>query len=282
MTSLLLESATSHLHLHQFQALLRDVQVFQSLDLDPRSKEACLMRLLYETARVHTDIALLDAWESAKEVGFWHLAEKKASGLDALDVQMLSVYCTIESLAVHMLDVQTPDFSPTEQFLESLQLHLLSAGRVDDLVTLFVYQLHMPHRRPSTKAIEEALTAAPTDDFDIQVHLKILLAHAQMRAGAKALAFQLLEKLLSMPLSRIERQRHSFALYLQLSFSEHLDDRNRIQATRLLRDLGNIGDNQSYLLLACWIAGKEAQKNSADIYIKTVKELLEKRYLFPW
>lgn len=281
MTAILLESATCHLHMHQFQALLKDAQDFKLLNLEPRSREACLMRLLYETARVHTDIALLDAWESAKDIGFWHLAEKKASDFDALDVQMLLVYCAIESLAVQMLDVETPNFSPTEEFLEILRLNLLSSGRIDDLVTLHVYQTHMPYRIPNTNAIVEALAAAPADDLDMQLHLSIMLAHALKRKGERDSAYKLLEDLLSRPSATIGYEIRLFAQYLHLSFSEHLDDKDHFQAKRLMGAFSDVGDYHSYLLLACWLAEQEAQKTSTNIYVSFVHELLENRYFLP-
>jgi hypothetical protein len=281
MTAILLESATCHLHMHQFQALLKDAQDFTFLNLDPRSKEACLIRLLYETARVHTDIALLDAWESAKDTGFRHLANKVASDFDALDVQMLSVYCAIESLAVQMLDVETPDFSPTEEFLESLRLHLLSSGRIDDLITIHVYQTHMPYRIPNTNAIEETLAAAPTDDLDVQVHLNIMLAHALQRKGERDLAYKLLEDLMSRTSAKMGYELHFFAQYLHLSFSGHLDDKDQFQATRLMGAFSDVGDYHSYLLLACWFAEQEAQKTSTNIYVSSVNELIENRYFLP-
>lgn len=274
---ILIESVACHLLLHKFQELRLDVKVFQSLELSPKCKESCLLRLLYATARVHTDLALQDAWENAKEVGLWHISGKEASDLDALDVQIISFYCAIEFLALQLLDIQPPDFSPSEEFLENLRLSLLSEGRIDDLVTIHINQSQMRHPSSEIKCLEDTLEATPPDDVEMQVHVKVMLAHTFKCDGNIESARQQLEKVQKKPLSETNFERQLFAQYLKTSLDEHSDGQAQDQARQLLSDLISIGNYHSCELLECWLAEIELHNSSIDSYIRSVKDILDKR-----
>jgi hypothetical protein len=265
---ILIESATCHLLLHQFQELRADVKAFQSLELSPKCKESCLLRLLYATARVHTDLTLQDAWEDAREVGLWHISGKQASDLDTMDVQIVCFYCAIEFLAIQLLDVQPPNFSPSKEFLENLRLNLLSEGRIDDLVMIHINQSQMRHQSSQIKSLEDTLEAVGPDDVEMQVHVKVMLAHAFKHDGNIESARRQLEEVQKKPLSETNYERQLFAQYLKVSLDEHSDGQAQGQARQLLGDL---------ISIECWLAEIELYNSSVDHYIQSIKDLLDKR-----
>ena len=214
---MLLERATCHLLLHQFQELQVDVGTFQSLELSPKGKESSLLRLLYATARIHTDLALWEAWEDAKEVGSWHISGKQADNLDKTVVQIICFYCTIEFLAIQFLDVQSPEFSPSKEFLESLRLNLLSKGRIDDLEILHISYSQIQQPSSQINSLEDTLEAIEPDDVEMRVHVMVMLAQAFKQDGNVAPAHQQLEKLQKKPFSGANYERQIFAQYLKVS-----------------------------------------------------------------
>ena len=202
---------------------------------------------------------------------------RKAGELSTMEVQIICVYCVIESLAIHLLDVQPPDFSPTDEYFESLRLHLLSEGRIEDLEMIHINQSQIRHRTFRISSLEDTLEAIGPDDLEMQVHFHVILASAFKRDGNIESACQQLEQVQRDPLSGINHERQLFALYLQVSLYNHPVDPSEDQVSRLLGDLTVIGNYHACELLECWLSEVELLKSSNNDYIQSVKRLLDKR-----
>ena len=274
---ILIESATCHLLLHQFNELRADIEDFQALKLSPKSRESCLLRLLYAIARVHTDLALQDAWEDAKEVGLWHMSSIQTNHLEPFDVQIACLYCEIESLAAQLLDVQSPYFSSREDFLEDVRLRLLKEGRFDDLGILHIHQAQMQYQGSCVDSLNDTLKAVRLDDVEMQVNIKVMLAHAFKRDGDVELACQQLEEVQSNSLSETNYERQLFAQYLKLSSPENPDSQVQNEARELMGELMNLGNNYACVLLECWLAELELKNGSLGNYKRSVQDLFDER-----
>lgn len=274
---LLTESAACHLNLHQFSNLKTNAKDLQTIPVSSFSKEACLLRLQYATARFHTDMALQEAWDDAKEVGALHVANANAREASPIDIELLGCYSIIESLARQFLDVQPPDFSPNQAFFEELYQSLQDQGRFEDLILALQSLAQTQHQQLQIQFLQAVLKDIGSRDKEMQVHAHMMLAFAFQWTGNVESALQELARVQQGSLFGVNLESQLSALYLGYSLEMHSTTHQNDKIIQVYERFLSIEDYYSSELLDFLIAEKAIINHSTSEYIHRVTKILERR-----
>jgi hypothetical protein len=271
------ERAICHVLQNKFNDVYEDFRVVQDLQTEPECKEASFINLLYDYARFHTDLALQEAVQTAQDVYQKWIFDRNVQDFDPVDVHIICIHHVVEDLGHRMLDLPRSNDPPSWSRMEELRTWLLQQCRYDDLA--MIHLAHAETRAASVRItrLRQTIDALGSDNRDMQVHLKILLAEALHENGEGWLALEMLAELRDTPLSDNNPERQLWGKYCTLRFNVTSDTSNLANVEDLLhqfKGLKNEGACQSCEFL---IAELNLKGGFVDQYVQRMRNVLNKR-----
>jgi hypothetical protein len=191
-SQLYLEKALCYVFQHNFGALLQTLQAWTRAPGSITSKERALIVLLYDFARFHTDLALLEALASSNTVVAQWLTEKSTRDFDESDVCIACIDHIIQDRARRFLSAEDDDITedfPSCERMETLLDVLLQNERFIEVGLLHLAesitrsaQVQIRHLEKSLERIQ-ASSMPEGDKYKLQHYLRVLLSQAYFESG---------------------------------------------------------------------------------------------------
>ncbi|KXX81509.1 Separin [Madurella mycetomatis] len=185
----LCERAFCHFMLHQFEQVTHDYTQLAARESSRGSKEEALTIAAYDLSRVHTDLALQEAVETAQDTYAAWLADKPLESFDDQDLSLLFFCHTILCLGCHFLCESTADAEeriaslPSLLLLDGLRARFLHERQVGHLAMIHLAEAVSNPPDIQISRIGQTIDIISADHPDLQVHLGVLLAKAYFGQG---------------------------------------------------------------------------------------------------
>jgi len=266
---------------HQFEEVSNDYVQLTALDTAVGSKEGAIATILYDLSRVHTDLALHEAVQTAEDIFATWLADKPAEAFDDEDLSLLCFCHMILDLGWRFLSDSAHENRsrttnpPSWSVLEKLRARFLRERRAGLLAMVHLAESISHPPDVLIIRVRETLGIITEGDHDLRVYLGGLLVGAHFEKDAAPQVVQEVLQLRSLPYSSYNPEVQWWAEYYLLKTQRH-EQKELDAVERLLQACSDRGARNA--ALACRFLEAEIHLNRDDEekYTRCIRDLLER------
>ena len=279
----LCERAMCHFMRHQFEEVACDNAQLAARRTSRGSIEEAIVLTLYNLSRVHTDLALQEAVQTAQDTYERWLARKLPELFNDKDLSLLCYCHTTLGLGCHFLSDSTQEVGslvadlPSRSLLDVLRARFLRGRQFGSLAMVHLAESGCEPPDTEMIRIRQTLELVPPANHDLRLHLRVLLARACHRKGDTGQLAQELMHVGSSPYSgRNPEARWWIEYYLLRADREHENPVLDV-AERLLRACIDHGARDAALVSGFLEAELHLDRGDEAGYSERIKVLVERR-----
>lgn len=282
----LCERAMCHFMRHQFEEVARDCAQLAARETSRGSIEEAIVLTLYDLSRVHTDLALQEAVQTAQDTYARWLAHKLPESFQDQDLSLLCYCHTTLGLGCRFLCGSTQEVGslvadlPSRSLLDVLRARFLRERQLGSLA--MVHLAEAGSEPPDTQIIRvrQTLELVPPADDDLRLHLGVLLARAYHEKGDNRELVQELMRAGSSPCSGRSPEAQWWTEYYLLRAGEH-EKAGLDVVEDLLRACIDHGARDAALVSGFLEAELHLDRGDENGYSERIRVLAERRWASP-
>jgi hypothetical protein len=280
------ERAMCHFMRHQFEEVARDNAQLAARETSRGSIEEAIVLTLYDLSRVHTNLALQEAVQTAQETYACWLAHKPPESFEDQDLSLLC-YCHMTlGLGCRFLCGSTQEVGgqvadlPSRSHLDVLRVRFLCERQLGSLA--MVHLAEAGSEPPDTEIIRirQTLELVPPANDDLRLHLGVLLARACLRKDDTRQLVQQLMHVNSSPCSGRNLEARWWTKYYLWRAGEH-ENAGLDVVEGLLWACIDHGARDAALISGFLEAELHLDRGDEDGYSERIRILAERRWASP-
>lgn len=232
-----------------------------------------LFQLLYAYARFHTAIDLTGALDVSNKIYAKYLRDTELVEFQPIHILLLCFSTMVAHLGNTIFGIPDQEFL---QKLGELRVSLLEGGKYSDLGMVHLAEAECLDAHEQIQILKATIDSSGFRNIDLEVHLKVLLLNACYAMDDRHTFEQLISDLWSSSLADHNYDRHLWAQYLQVKYtnetSEVDDDFERLNAIASVKGTGKLKQATGFLQ-----AHRHLKTGCVDQYVEDVLALLRQR-----